>query len=75
MYCVYCFNKFFISQMYMLINFTVVVQAVYKGFKCRPMVVLSAFINKEFCMQKSKVKTFIYFSFSFVFEKWGLGVD
>ena len=36
--------------MYMLINFTVVVQAVYKGFKCRPVVVLSASINKEFCM-------------------------
>ena len=63
-------NNFFISQMYMLINFTAVVQAFYKGFRCRLMVVLSAFINKEFCMQKSKVKTFIYFSFSSVFEKW-----
>ena len=42
--------------MYMLVNFIYMFQVIYKSFKCRLKFVQSAFIHKEFCMQKNKVK-------------------
>ena len=55
--------------MYMLINFTYMFQVVYKSFSCRLEFVQSAFIHKEFCMQKNKVKAFVCCCFSVMSKK------
>ena len=60
--------------MRMLINFIHLVQVIYKSFKCRLKFVQSAFIHKEFCVQKNKVKAFICCCFSVMSETNSCGI-
>ena len=58
----------------MLINFIYMFQIIYKRLKCKIKFVRSAFIHKEFCMQKNKVKAFIC-CFSIMSEKNQCGIN
>ena len=53
----------------MLINFIYMFHVIHKSFRCRLKFVQSAFIHKEFCKQKNKIKAFICCCFSVMFEK------
>ena len=59
----------------LLISFIYMFQVIYKSVKCRLEFVQSAFIHKEFCTQKNKVKAFISCCFSVMFEKNQCGIN
>ena len=58
-----------ISQQTFHRSFPLTVHVYQQSFKCKFKSVQSAFIHKEFCMQKNKVKAFICCCFSILPEK------